>query len=103
MTKLTVIKRDGEELTLEATPGFTLMETIREKGELMALCGGMCSCATCHVYVDSHFKHLLPSMSYDEDQLLADSRHRRESSRLSCQIHLTDAMNGLRVTVAPED
>lgn len=81
------------------------MEVIRDGGsdELLALCGGCLSCATCHVHVDSDFVALLPKMSDDEDDLLASSDHRNERSRLSCQIPMTDALSGLRVTIAPED
>jgi 2Fe-2S ferredoxin len=69
----------------------------------LALCGGCCSCATCHVHVDPDFAALLPPMSEDENDLLDSSDHRNETSRLSCQIHLTAALDGLRVTIAPED
>lgn len=103
MVEIVVTKRDGEQLTLDATSGFTLMESVRDDGDLQALCGGMCSCATCHVYVDDRFENILPPISEDEEQLLDGSEHRRESSRLSCQITLTEAMNGLRITIAPED
>lgn len=81
------------------------MEAIRDAGidELLALCGGCCSCATCHVHVDPAFADRLPPMSEDESDLLDSSDHRRETSRLSCQVPLTDALAGLRVTIAPED
>ena len=71
--------------------------------ELLALCGGCCSCATCHVYVDPAFADSLPAMSEDENDLLDSSDHRNDTSRLSCQVVLTDALDGLRVTIAPED
>ena len=103
MVQISVTRRDGEVLTLDATPGYSLMETIRDAGDLMALCGGVCSCATCHVYIDEQFEDCLPNRSADEDELLAGSNHRRETSRLSCQIPVTEAMHGLEVTVAPED
>jgi 2Fe-2S ferredoxin len=81
------------------------METIRDAGmdELLALCGGCCSCATCHVHIDPAFPGLLPPMSEDEDDLLDSSDHRNGTSRLSCQMALTNDLNGLRVTIAPED
>jgi 2Fe-2S ferredoxin len=80
------------------------MEAIRDHGvdELLALCGGCCSCATCHVYVDRDFVAALPPMSSDEDDLLDSSDVRDDRSRLSCQIVLNDALDGLRVTIAPE-
>lgn len=95
--------RKGEEREIEATTGMSVMEVLRDGGvdEVLALCGGCCSCATCHVYVDSDVE--LPSMSQDEDDLLDSSDHRNARSRLSCQLPFTAAMDGIRVTVAPED
>ena len=105
MPKLIVVNRAGEESTVDAADGLTVMEAIRDNGfdELLALCGGCCSCATCHVHVDPAFKDLLPPMSEDEDDLLESSDHRDENSRLSCQVPLTDTLDGLRVTIAQED
>lgn len=79
------------------------METLREAGigEILATCGGMCSCATCHVYVAQGFD--LPPMSEDENDLLDSSDHRQPNSRLSCQLILSDRLDGLALTVAPED
>ncbi|MGX7925404.1 2Fe-2S iron-sulfur cluster-binding protein [Tsuneonella sp. HG094] len=105
MPKLIVVNRAGEESTVDAAEGLTVMEAIRDNGfdELLALCGGCCSCATCHVHVDPAFKDLLPAMSEDEDDLLDSSDHRDENSRLSCQVPLTESLDGLRVTIAQED
>ena len=105
MPKLTVVNRDGEERTVETASGVSVMEAIRDNGfdELLALCGGCCSCATCHVFIDPAFADRLPEMSEDENDLLDSSDHRSESSRLSCQLPLTDELDGLRVTIAPED
>ena len=105
MPTLNVTNRSGEETTVEVASGLTVMEAIRDNGfdELLALCGGCCSCATCHVHVDPSFKDKLPAMSEDEDDLLDSSDHRSENSRLSCQIPFTDALDGLKVTIAEED
>jgi 2Fe-2S ferredoxin len=105
MTKVFVTTREGEQRTSNGGGHRTLMEIIRENGieELLALCGGCCSCATCHVYVDPAFADKLPAMSADEDGLLDGATHRKETSRLSCQIRVTEALDGLRVTIAPED
>ena len=105
MPQITVVNQAGEESTIEAPVGRTLMEVIRDNGfdELLALCGGCCSCATCHVHIDASFMDKLPKMSDDENDLLDSSDHRSESSRLSCQLPLTDELDGLRVTIAPED
>jgi ferredoxin, 2Fe-2S len=105
MPKLIVVNRDGAEQTVEGDKGLSVMEVIRDQGfdELLALCGGCCSCATCHIYVDPAFADALPAMSEDENDLLDSSDHRNDTSRLSCQVVLTDALDGLRVTIAPED
>ena len=105
MPKLTVITREGNESTVDVADGLTVMEAIRDNGfdELLALCGGCCSCATCHVHVDPAFQEKLPELSQDEDDLLDSSDHRNECSRLSCQIPFTDALDGLTVTIAAED
>lgn len=81
------------------------MEALRENGmdELMALCGGCCSCATCHVYVSSDHAKALPPMSEDENDLLDSSDARQANSRLSCQITLNASLDGLHVVIAPED
>lgn len=81
------------------------MELVRDSGfdELLALCGGSCSCATCHVYVDEAFMDRLPPVSEVESDLLDSSEHRGPRSRLSCQVKLAAALDGLRVAIAPED
>jgi len=91
MTSIYVITRDGDEKTVEAAPGRSLMETMRDAGidELLALCGGVCSCATCHIYVDPAQAIGLPAISDDESDLLDSSSHRRAESRLSCQVIFT--------------
>jgi ferredoxin, 2Fe-2S len=105
MPKLVVVNRAGEESTVDAQSGFSVMEAIRDNGfdELLALCGGCCSCATCHVHVDPAFAGKLPPLSGDEDDLLESSDHRTETSRLSCQLTMSDALDGMRVTIAEED
>ncbi|MWV27379.1 2Fe-2S iron-sulfur cluster-binding protein [Aurantiacibacter rhizosphaerae] len=105
MPTLNVTNRSGEETTVEVAEGLTVMEAIRDNGfdELLALCGGCCSCATCHVHVDPAFKDKLPEMSEDEDDLLDSSDHRDDNSRLSCQIPFTAALDGLKVKIAEED
>ena len=105
MPKLIVTKRDGEIVDIEGQAGLSVMEVIRDHGidELLALCGGCCSCATCHVKVDPAFADALAPMGADEDDLLDSSDHRDATSRLSCQIPFGADLHGLRVTIAPED
>jgi len=103
--KLIVTTRAGGESEVTAKSGISLMQALRDGGfdELQALCGGCCSCATCHVYIDPAFAALVPAITEDESDLLDTSDQRTAASRLSCQISLTDALDGLRVTIAPED
>jgi 2Fe-2S ferredoxin len=105
MPKLIVVTREGEERELEAEVGLSVMEIARDGGidEILALCGGCCSCATCHVHVDPKWIGKLSPMSEDENDLLDSSSDRTETSRLSCQIQFTPALDGLKVTVAEED
>jgi len=105
MTKLVIVNRAGDESEVEVANGVTVMEAIRDNGfdELLALCGGCCSCATCHVYVDDAFADKLPAISEDESDLLDSSDHRQPASRLSCQLAVTDVMDGMKVVIAPED
>jgi 2Fe-2S ferredoxin len=105
MPKLIVVNRGGEEQEIEAASGLSVMEVIRNAGieEMLALCGGCRSCATCHVYVDPGFTDKIPAMSEDEDALLDSSDQRREHSRLACQIPFSAELDRLKVQIAPED
>jgi 2Fe-2S ferredoxin len=105
MAKLTIVTREGAEKTIEAKNGWSVMENIRDAGldELLALCGGCCSCATCHVFVDEDWMAAFPPTGADEDDLLDTSDRRAPNSRLSCQLEVGPAHDGLRVTIAPED
>ena len=105
MVTISVEGRDGTRRQVAGVAGQSLMETIRDNGidELMALCGGCCSCATCHVIVDPAFAYKLGPMSADEDDLLDSSDQRAATSRLSCQVILTADHEGLSVRIAAED
>jgi ferredoxin, 2Fe-2S len=105
MTHVTVITRDGRSNLVAVAPGISLMEAIRNANldELLALCGGCCSCATCHVFVDDAYAAKLPPLTEDESDLLDSSDHRTSNSRLSCQIPVTPELDGMTVAIAPED
>ena len=105
MPTITIIDHAGAERSVDAASGLTVMEIVRDNGfdELLALCGGCCSCATCHVYVDDSSAGDLPEMSEDENDLLDSTSSRQTNSRLSCQLPVTETLAGLRVTIAPED
>ncbi|WP_296257817.1 MULTISPECIES: 2Fe-2S iron-sulfur cluster-binding protein [unclassified Pseudomonas] len=105
MAIVIVENRSGEQMTLQAQTAQSLMDIMRTGGvdDILALCGGTCSCATCHVIVDPAFIDRLTPMGDDESDLLDSSDHRTATSRLSCQVIFQDDMDGLRVTIAPED
>lgn len=105
MYTLSVQTRDGRETFVEGEVGLSVMELVRDRAsdELLALCGGSCSCATCHVYVDAGYLDRLPPMGSDEQDLLDSSQHRRADSRLACQIVFSESLDGLKVKIAPEE
>jgi len=104
MATLQVIDRDGVSHDVEAKPGLKVMEVLRELDYgVAAICGGMCSCATCHIYVDPAWAEKLPPPMSDERELLTELSHERQSSRLSCQVEFTAALSGLKVTIAEDE
>lgn len=104
MPQIIVVNQSGKETSVEANQGRTLMEVMRDNGfdELLALCGGCCSCATCHVHIDPAFFDQLPAMSEDENDLLDSSDHRSPFSRLSCQVPVTSMLEGCKITIAED-
>jgi ferredoxin, 2Fe-2S len=105
MPRLTIITRTGAEADIVAQNGQSLMEALHNAGfdDLLAICGGSCSCGTCHVYIDPEFAAHLPPMHDDEDDVLEGSYHRKAASRLSCQIPVTDSLDGMHLTIAPQE
>jgi 2Fe-2S ferredoxin len=105
MPTLIVVDRKGQEKSVAGDSGLSVMEVIRDNGfdELLALCGGSCSCATCHVHVDAAWTDAVGGPHEDEADLLDSSDHRTATSRLSCQIQFSDALDGLKITIAQED
>src|SRR5262245_55438033 len=95
----------GQQHSIEAQPGPRLMEILREyEWGVTASCGGLCSCATCHVYVAPEWLAKLPAVQSDERELVSElATYRKESSRLSCQVEFTPALDGIRLTIAPEE
>ena len=101
MPKITFVSADGTRRTVEAETGSTVMEAaIRNKiPGIDAECGGACSCATCHVYVDEDWKEQVGDPSPMEEDMLDFAFDVRPNSRLSCQIKVVEALDGLTVTV----
>jgi 2Fe-2S ferredoxin len=105
MVTITVINRAGAETVVQAAEGISVMQALRDAGidELQAICGGCCSCATCHVQLDPAFVDVFPPVSADENDLLDSSEHRSATSRLSCQLKVTARAEGLRLHIVQED
>ena len=98
-----VTDREGTQHTLEGIEGWRVMEIIRDYGlPIKAECGGCCSCATCHVYVDEQWLNMLPPMQEEEEAMLDEAYNVQQNSRLSCQLLLSQKLDGLKVTLAPE-
>ncbi|ORA26279.1 2Fe-2S iron-sulfur cluster-binding protein [Mycobacterium aquaticum] len=100
-----VTDREGNVHSVAFTEGHSLMESIRDAGipDILALCGGVNSCATCHVIVDEDWQDAVGPATGDESDLLETSSLVTPRSRLSCQVALTARLDGLSVTIAPED
>lgn len=107
MAVMHVTTRNGQQqdLTVGSKGGYTLMELLRDNNlEVEAICGGSCSCATCHVFIDDAWIGKLPPRGPDETELVEQtSDYRPNNSRLSCQIAFSDALDGLKVTIAPAE
>jgi 2Fe-2S ferredoxin len=102
--RLNVVDRGGGEHEVETPAEGSLMEALRELDYgVTAICGGMCSCATCHVFIAPEWADKLQERQSDEGDLLTELQFRQDTSRLSCQIPLTQQLDGLCVTLAPEE
>ena len=100
--KIHVTDQAGETHELEGLEGWRVMEVIRDWGlNIKAECGGACSCATCHVWVDEEWFGKLPPPSDDEEDLIYSTLDQKPTSRLSCQILLSDELDGLKLTLTP--
>ena len=104
MARMIVVDRDGKEHEIEAKTGLKLMEILRELDYgVAAICGGLCSCATCHVFVDPAWVGRLPPKQSDEQELLTElPDYQPAVSRLSCQVEFTEALSGIKVTIAAD-
>lgn len=100
MVKVIFADSIGAEREIDAKPGHTVMQAaaINAVPGIEADCGGACSCATCHVFVDPEWMAVTGQANQVEDAMLSMSADRKENSRLSCQITVTEEMEGLRVT-----
>ncbi len=101
MARITYILHDGTKHLVEAEPGMTVMEAAVKNSipGIAAECGGACACATCHVYVDEAWREATGSPAQMEEDMLDFAFDIRNESRLSCQIKVTDALDGLVVHI----
>jgi 2Fe-2S ferredoxin len=101
MSKIVFTEPGGGRREINAPLGLTLMEAARQNGVqgVVALCGGACMCATCHVYVDPKWLARLEPPEEMEEGMLETAWEPRANSRLSCQIQITADLDGLQVTV----
>lgn len=104
MPMISIVTREGERTEVIAENQLSLMENLRYQGigDISALCGGCCSCATCHVYILEGYQHLNP-LGEDENDMLDSSLLRREHSRLACQVIINEQCDDLVVEIAPEE
>ncbi len=105
MTKIKVTDREGNKLEVEAKDGHSLMEPLRDiENGFEALCGGLCSCSTCHVFVEPDWAAKLPPPKDDEQELVESAENYRPGqSRLACQLRASPAIDGIEVEIAPAE
>jgi len=101
--KILVTDRNGDEHEVEATVGEPLMFALRAQDLVDATCSGSCSCATCHLYIEQEWLEKLAPPSEDEEEVIEFLNFGSENSRLSCQLTASEDLDGMRVTVAPEE
>ena len=105
MGKIVVTDRAGETHEIEIAAGVSLMDPLRELDNgIEALCGGMCSCATCHIFVGADWVAKIDPAQDDELELLEETEcYKADESRLSCQVKFADELDGMSFTIAPEE
>ncbi len=105
MPKVVFVDPQGVRHEVEVPAGYTVMEAAIDNDVpgIVAECGGACACATCHSYVAEDWLVKLPAMEDMEDAMLDSALDRKENSRLTCQIQMTDALDGIEVFVAENE
>lgn len=102
MVKIRYIEPDGAVHDIDVAPGYSVMEGAYNNSlaSMVAECGGAAACATCHVYIEDEWSTRLPRPGDTEDAMLFMAEDKRATSRLSCQIKVTEALEGLVVKIA---
>ena len=103
MVKITYIEHDGTEHTVDVDQGISLMEGAVNNSipGIDADCGGGCACATCMIFIPDDWKEKIPDMSDEEESMLDFHEYKDDSSRLGCQIPITEEFEGLSVKMPP--
>jgi 2Fe-2S ferredoxin len=102
--KINVTDQEGRKHQVEGEEGLKLMEVLREyEWGVAAVCGGMVSCGTCHVYLDEDWSDRFPPQDVDEEDLIDMLEYQRSGSRLSCQLTLEAGHDGLTLELAPDE
>lgn len=104
MTAITYVEHDGTEHTVEVDEGMNLMEgaTLNMVPGLDGMCGGICSCATCHCYIETPWSDGIPVAAPGEVRMLEKAKYLQANSRLGCQVNVTAAMEGMKVYLPQE-
>lgn len=99
MAAITYIEHSGDAHTVDVEEGMSLMEgaTLNMIPGIEGMCGGICSCATCHCFIQLEDQATMPAIAEGEEAMLEGVSERRAESRLSCQVPVTEAMDGLRI------
>lgn len=99
MAKITYVEHGGKQHTVEVENGLTVMEGARDNNipGIDADCGGACACSTCHAYVDPAWADKIPAIESMEEDMLDFAWEKKPTSRLTCQLKVTDALDGLVV------
>ena len=101
--KIRVIDREGNKHELEGDSNSTLMEILRDADlDIEAACGGCCACATCHVYINDQWLEKISPKDDDEESMLDQAFDVKNTSRLSCQISLSEELDGIELEIAPD-
>lgn len=105
MPTIHYITNDGEKHSVEVENGYSVMEGAINNNidGIVAECGGACACATCHAYIEEGWIDKLPAMDDMEDSMLDAAYERQDNSRLTCQIEVSDALDGLVVRVGENE
>lgn len=104
MSKVTLIDENGNDVrSFNAEPDLSLMENLRNNDaeDLLAICGGLCACATCQIYLDDASYEKVGNPGEVEAEMIEGSGVKKATSRLSCQIKVTDNLEGIRFSIAP--